>query len=333
MIQVERRYIRTDVVEGISYYYIEYDYFDLREFADYFDLGVIGEILDALDIVTPNSDVIDYLPRTIASGTLIQEGRDPVPVWEAPADLYLLGGTVNGAGDFQGLSNFLIFRVAACYTIYPPDDEGVTLIPDYEPPASPYAPMARSGEYVLYGYGDELTNNAAIPICERNSFAAWTTYNVRMIGKYWSGAIPNPNHFLARLAGFVHYGTDTWEQVSMLYSGAAWGLREDGGALWGISNDATWDMPQPYTYYEDSYSQIFTATMYKFPDEYPAILAYQPALAGFGGFQPWLYPGADKTGNGQANGMPTTGVGAWKPYIMDGEQLSMNGSPLTTRGM
>jgi hypothetical protein len=333
MIQFERRYIRTDIVEGISYYYIDYDFFNLKEFADYFDGGVIGGVLDFLDLELPDTDLCDYVPRNIVSGTLIQEGRDPVPVWEAPANLYLLGATVDGAGDYQGLSNFLIFRIGACYTIYPPDDEGVTFIPDFEPPADPYEPMARSGDYVLYGYGDELTNNAAIPICQSNTVVNWTMYNARMIGKYWSGAIPNPNHFLARLEDFTHYGADTWEQITMLYAGATWGIKENGGPLWGIYNDAIWDMPQPYNWYESSNEIIFWATMYKFPPEYPAILAFQPATVDSGGFKPWLLPGANITDDYRNDGMPKTGVGAWKPYIMDGEQLLMNDLPLTTRGM
>lgn len=225
---------KADVVrDGITYYQFDFSFLPLNEYLDLLTGGFGGKIIDILEAVIPSPSIMAYLPKMIPSGTDIDG-------WIAPANLYLLWGSIYAYEPEGSLANLLIAHCLAEYTIYPPTEPGVTFLPDFTPPTEvTHWEEPLDATHRLYlpktGWHDTLTINLAYFHKNDN----YTHFNAKLLWP-WSGADPSDSHFLAHLDEFIYLTQGPFE-YRMFYLGYPpnYGIAE---IL--LDNDATWDLPE-----------------------------------------------------------------------------------------
>jgi hypothetical protein len=111
------------LIEGITYY--KFSVWVLT--SDFLPAFGTGKALAAVESVLPEPGAVDYVPRSISLG-------ETFGAWTSPGDLYLLGVEMFGGFGSDLLEKYLVAYMHATYTVYAPDEEGVTFLPDWVAP-------------------------------------------------------------------------------------------------------------------------------------------------------------------------------------------------------
>lgn len=173
--------------------------------------GWLGRALRWVDRLLPDISLLEYLPHMFLSGQEFDKAYPQTGDYTLPEDIYLLGAEVFGGFGSEAADLYIFGGASATYTQYPPNEQGLTFLPDFE-----YPPPANYFEQELpYGSswfqppetpGRGVFNVAARANGSQSPRPRVTSYNSNLLWVY-SGYDYSPGHLISHLSEFSPSGS------------------------------------------------------------------------------------------------------------------------------
>ena len=181
--------------------------------------GILGRWCKWIDRLFPDPEILEYLPLSFSAGTIFAKAYPLTGDYTLPEDVFLLGAECFGGFGSEALDLWLFGGASATYTQYPPNEQGITFLPDFPFPA----PASWFETELPYGGGfftpPETPSSSYINIASRNN---GTQYTPPYKSYYWSnllwaysGAFYAEGHLVSHLEEFEPIASNPLQGVKM----------------------------------------------------------------------------------------------------------------------